>query len=305
LFKFDIIHCRSYWPTISIEKFHESIVFDLRSLWVSENLSSGDLIENSLAHKYWNQIEIKCLQNSKISTCVSSGMVEYCKMLVPNINVELIPISVNPLYFSFDLSSRSRIREFLNWNSNTIFVYSGSFGQSGINIEALKQTFNFILSIDKSYRLLILTNDKSSFLNEILASLPLFKNCVKVFHPKFDDISSWLSASDIGLHALPFQQDSFSRLGTKVVEYWMNGLPVVINSNIGEAVKYVENLGYGLVLDDKKMKLETSLIKSNMVSLLKIKRKSISSFALDNFSVDIIANKYLKTYKEIYFKNKK
>ena len=117
----------------------------------------------------------------------------------------------------------------------------------------------------------------------------------KIIHPKLNEISSWLDCADIGLHALPKQLDSATRLGTKVVEYWFNGLPVIINKNVGAAVEYIENYRIGYVVEDD---LESHNLKEKINELLNYDRNYISNFAKEKFSSKHISFQYLQLYKD-------
>ena len=56
-----IIHCRSYWPTILATRvFKIPVLFDLRSLFPAENVAAGRLMLNSTVYNYWLQLESKC-----------------------------------------------------------------------------------------------------------------------------------------------------------------------------------------------------------------------------------------------------
>ena len=293
--QFDIIHARSYWPTISVLKHNIPIIFDLRSLWLLENLSTGDICLNSKSYYYWKQIEIDCLINSYASTCVSSAMIDYINNIVPNTKTELIPISVSEKHFTFNKFNRVKNRNFLNWNENVIFVYSGSFGQSGININAITNLFKIIINTNDNFRILIITSEKNEYINKIMYVQCVDSKKFTIIHPKLNNISSWLDCSDIGIHALPIQLDSSTRLGTKVVEYWVNGLPVIVNQNVGAAADYIKKYKIGYVYNDIS---DNNNLENIISELLTYDRMNISNFAKENFSAKIISLKYLKIYQD-------
>jgi glycosyltransferase involved in cell wall biosynthesis len=293
--QFDIIHARSYWPTISVLKHNIPIIFDLRSLWLLENLSTGDICLNSKSYYYWKQIEIDCLSNSYASTCVSSAMIDYINNIVPNTKTELIPISVSEKNFTFNKFNRVKNRNFLNWNENVIFVYSGSFGQSGININAITNLFKIIINTNDNFRILIITSEKNEYINKIMYDQCVDSKKFTIIHPKLNNISSWLDCSDIGIHALPIQLDFSTRLGTKVVEYWVNGLPVIVNQNVGAAADYIKKYKIGYVYNDIS---DNNNLENIISELLTYDRMNISNFAKENFSVKIISLKYLKIYQD-------
>jgi hypothetical protein len=291
---YQLIHTRSYWPTIAVLDFNRPLVFDLRSLWVLENISTGEIKLDSLSHYYWKNAEKECISRATVSTCVSKGMVEYVNDIYPYSNTELIPISVNQQNFCFNKLDREKNRQILNWESNLVFVYSGSLGQSGINISAIAMLFEKIIALDANYRLLIITSEPKERIERMMKTCNINEGSFRIIKPKINEIPSWLSSADIGLHALPRQLDSNSRLGTKVVEYWMNGLPIIINRNVGAAAQYIDYfkiLGY--VVEDNVFDMK---LRDTILDLIN-NRDAISDFAIDAFSSNNIALKYINTYK--------
>ncbi len=293
---YDILHCRSYWPTIAVSNKLMPIIFDLRSLWLLENVSTGEIQPNSNSYSYWKNVEISCIKKSMFSTCVSKGMVEYVKNISPFSKVELIPISVNEDQFGFDLKKRSHNRKKLQWQNNIVFIYSGSLGQSGVNINTIMELMRKIISINESHRILIVTSEKSTHFKSLMDSFSIDIHKYKIINPNLNEISGWLDAADIGIHALPRQLDSNTRLGTKVVEYWINGLPVIVNQNVGAAVEYIKTEKIGFVLEDN---VQDSNLNDTVKSLLSLKRNFIANFAKKEFSSKIISSYYLKLYREI------
>lgn len=295
--KYDILHCRSYWPTIAVLNRQIPIIFDMRSLWVLENISTGDIIMNSKSHFYWKNIEINCIKRSFVSTCVSQSMLEYVKNISNTSKSKLIPISVNANFFGHNLHNRSINRTKLEWDDNIVFVYSGSLGQSGINTNAIFSLINKILKLDVSFRVLIVTSEKFTHFKSIMDNYNINIDKYKIVNPNLNEISSWLDASDIGIHALPKQLDSSTRLGTKVVEYWINGLPVIVNQNVGAAVDYIKKNDVGYVVEDS---FKDEIILQNILQLLHLKREKISNFAKKEFSSKFISDKYISLYRQIF-----
>ena len=292
--EFDLIHARSYWTTFSVSNSKIPIIFDLRSLWLLENISTGEIKINSKSYNYWKQIEIDCLNKSAASTCVSNAMVDYVKNISAFAKVSLIPISVNEKYFNFNQNNRSQNRKILEWDENVIFIYSGSLGQSGINIKSITEVFKKIISLSDNYKILIITSEKSNYVNKIMSTIGTEILNYKIINPKLNEISSWLDCADIGLHALPIQLDSNTRLGTKVVEYWINGLPVIVNKNVGAAAEYIDKYKIGYVIEEDYKNIN---IKIN--ELLNYDRSYISNFAKNIFSAKHISFQYLQLYQDI------
>jgi glycosyltransferase involved in cell wall biosynthesis len=293
----NILHCRSYWPTMSCIGFKKiPIVFDMRSLWPLENISMDLLKANSMCSKYWFELERECLNNAKVSTCVSQGMVSYCANITIVDKLKLIPISVDVNKFKFSESFRRFMRDSLGLSDKLVFVYSGSFGQANINFPALRQLITFLLSSSEQAFILFLTMEKKEKIDDLLKYIPNFEYKYHLVNPSFDSMGNWLSLGDIGIHALPKQLDYQTRLGTKVVEYWANGLPVIVNEFVGAAADYIQNNQLGLVLSDEVL---TNNRISEFIKNLDLKERSHQfCFAEKNFSTDTISQLYIESYIE-------
>jgi glycosyltransferase involved in cell wall biosynthesis len=133
--------------------------------------------------------------------------------------------------------------------------------------------------------------------NQLMSGVLNSLDRYKVIHPAFHEMSGWLSVADIGVHALPLQLDSATRLGTKVVEYWANGLPVIVNENVGAAADFINEFNVGLVLDSTKDVDEGGGLTQQIISLTQVDRQYQTDFATKHFSSVTIAKKYLNAYR--------
>ena len=152
----------------------------------------------------------------------------------------------------FSNKERIKLRDKWNWSKNNVYVYSGSFGLYGLNKEFLFKLISLIINLDNNAKFLfLLSNDENEF-NSFIQKFNISNNSFKYYSVTSDELYKFLSASDIGIHALPSQLDSFTRLSTKVVEYWCAGLPTLINNNVGEAadISIKNDLGIVINLND-------------------------------------------------------
>ena len=246
--KTDLLHCRSYLATYCASQVVDKpVIFDMRSLWVLENISANNLVLESPVTQYWKFIEEQCLKRSYCATAVSKWMVEYSISIVENANVKLVPIGVDASKFFFDEDARDKLRKRLNIENRLVVVYSGSLGISGINKHALIDLVNALVLSNVDFTLLIISGESKNEIDQVISSTNLVLDRVVTVSPEHHEINNWLSVADIGIHALPKQLDTPSRLGTKVIEYWSNGMPTIVCENIGEAVRYINCYGNGYV----------------------------------------------------------
>jgi glycosyltransferase involved in cell wall biosynthesis len=301
--KGDIIHCRSYWPTIIASKvYNVPILFDLRSIYPAENVAAGNLKFNSRQYKFWGKLEANCIKAASVNSAVSEAMVSYINTINPKSETHLNPIIVNTDEIYFDENERINIRTNLGWQENIILVYSGSLGVSGLNRESLSKILVLFSNLSDNFRFLFLSSDSKHSIEELLINVNIPQDHFYITESNPKELYKWLSASDIGFHALPLQIDSDTRLGTKVVEYWVSGLPVIINKNVGAAVEIVSKNGIGLVVDDICNSYEGLFDEIKL--LLTKNRKEISDIGKSMFDSKIIAKKYLNSYRKCLINNK-
>ena len=292
----DVLHSRSYWPAMALHGLGlRNVVFDPRSLWVSENISTGDLAAYSPAHHYWVRAERECVEQAAATTVVSAAMGDYYRDACGVGNARVVPISFAPETFRFLPEARARRRAELGWSDARVFVYSGSLGMSGVNISALQSLFAATLA-DPAARLLFLTTEPQSTIEESLATADNVRDCIRVVHPKASEMGQWLSASDIGVHALPKQLDWATRLGTKVVEYWACGLPVIVNEHVGAAAAYIRAEDVGRVVAQGS---DATRFRAAADEAAALDRGRIADFALRTFATDVIADRYLEVYRAV------
>lgn len=291
----DAFHSRSYWPAMALHQLgHRNVIFDPRSLWVSENLSTGDLAPDSVSHRYWLRAEASCVRNAAVTTVVSAGMGDYYREQYGVSNVRLVPISFAPKVFRFSAQGRARNRSALGWANDTVYVYSGSLGQSGVNMAALQRLFAQAMAVPNT-KLLFLTSEPESSIHNAMGD-GADASRFRVVRPRQDEMGDWLSAADLGLHALSRQHDWRTRLGTKVVEYWACGLPTIVNENVGAAADYIRSHDVGRVVTDATTAPEFARLVDES---LRLDKAQVAAFAARTFSADVVAGLYRDAYAHV------
>ena len=293
--KYNIIHCRNYLPSLVIRNSgRNNFLFDVRSLHAYEYVQAKKIKEGSSNFKYWLQNEKTLLQEAGAVTAVSNSMIGYFKGIVDR-PFNYCPIVSNYELIYFSKKAREYVRNDLKWKSNNIYVYSGSFGLYGINKHYLARLVKWIRTHDRKARFMFLISNPLAELISFLKENEIPPNLVFSKSVKLSELKNYLSAADIGIHALPPQLDSFTRLGTKVVEYWSAGLPVIINEYVGEAAiicnKY--NLGKVISLDENTPKKQEEFY---LDMVYKTDRERIRNVTKKIFSSTVVAKEYANIY---------
>lgn len=176
--------------------------------------------------------------------------------------------------FIYDEKVKSKIRKELKVSDDDIlFVFSSGGTAEWQNIESIK------LLAEKGYKVLNLS--KTSIYH---------KNIINKF-VDYNMMPAYLSAADIGIIWRNKSIVNEVSSPVKFSEYLCCGLPVVSNSSVKVIEEFVDNYKIGIILES------LDLVNNSVIKYLKqIDRNYISKIGCDNFSVNVIVNKYLNLY---------
>ena len=220
----------------------------MRSAWVDENIAAGGLACGGELHKRWLELEKYCLEQSYVVLGVSDSMIELAARGSAKQKYHTIPIAADGTALQFRGNSREALRAEWGWQHSLVSVYSGSLGLGRVGAGALTNLLRLLAKSQPELKFLILTNEKPGIVYSLLAHAGIDSRRARVVSVIPEILGDYLSAADFGIHALPSQPDSDTRLGTKVVEYWVNGMPAVVTSTVGAAAKIIAEYGVGYVV---------------------------------------------------------
>jgi glycosyltransferase involved in cell wall biosynthesis len=299
LSRFDIVHSRSYFPSLivaSLKKYYDykyKCIFDMRSLFPEEYITVGKWNINSPIYGLWKGYERFTVSNSDEFIAVSAAMKTEADKIISGRESRLITLAVDTIKLSFDQVARSRIRQQMGWDQKFVVAYQGSLGFDSLwnNINNYMEYFSRMLGVRDGLHMLLVTPVVSPMFWEAVDKYGIDRNKI-TFVDGPENLSEWLSASDAGIHVMSPGPDGHTRLGVKVVEYLSCGLPVITNSNVGAAADFVESHDVGIRLDlgdDFGMQLSKFLDAS-------YSRGRLSDIARENFSIGRIAGSYANLY---------
>lgn len=294
-----VAHCRGYFAAFMGIKSRSDckVVFDTRSSWVDENVAAGRLTPESNLHVNWLKLERFCFRSAAYTLGVSDAMALVARR-GPSQVYETIPIVANASLVGFSESFRNRMRKQLGWEHCQVAVYSGSFGLNRINLNVLTRLLGLLGGAEDDLRFLFLTPEDPDLIGEVLRLSGIDEDAGQCFSVSAEMLGNYLSIADFGIHALPTQPDSATRLGTKVVEYWVNGLPTLVTSSVGAAARIINEFGVGQVLPIDALERSSQ---RNRVDISGLNRNNFTrSFkALDTkqFDVQSVAAKYIRVYE--------
>ena len=293
-----LYHCRSYPITLSaiaVKKLIKTrVIFDPRSDFPEENITTGRWTESSLSYKIWKYLEKKYLIKSDITIAIANTYVDHFKKISLNSRFAIIPNNVNVKKYKFDNKFRQKFRtENGIKNDEIIFCYCGSMGNHWHKPEIYAKFIIKLREFDIVHRFLFITTNVDS-LKKTFNQFNIRRGEYFAVDSKFCDVPKYLSITDFGLI---FMNRYKIAMAIKTAEYLTMGLPIITNPEVMGAKEIVDRYGVGIVIEDFEnidFKVIENLVKRKDKISLKCRK-----IACENFSNEKIAKQYIQIYKKL------
>ena len=254
------------------------------------------LSAHSRLFDYWLELEHFAIRRSDAIVGVSKPMGSHVSRLGGCKKYWTVPISVDLAAFEFCKDDRVRLRSQYGWGQeDLVAVYSGSLGLGGLNKKPLTKLLAMLKRSERNLKIMILSNESELSVKKLCRDAGIDSNLVTIVSLSPNELGPYLSAADFGFHALPKQPDSSSRLGTKTIEYWANGLPVVLSSTVGAAANICTTHDLGIVVD-----LEANTqTKITFLPSRQGREHTFKAFDIEQFGLQRISDLYVGIYQSI------
>ena len=229
------------------------MIFDVRGLMAEEYIDADHWKPNGLPARVTKAMEARALRAAEGIVTLTDALWETMKSW-PAINSEMlahetIPCCVDLDKFRFDQQQREARRDELGAGDRFVLVYSGSVGGWYMTDE-MAHFFRVLKQKIPQAFFLWLTHGPRQIVAGAMQrqEIALTDYAVKKVEPA--QIADYLSAADVGI---AFYRPGISRLGTspvKVSEYLACGLPVIINSGIGDCDRLFAQSRAGAVVSN-------------------------------------------------------
>jgi len=253
----EMVHARSHIPaTIALglkKRFGLKMIFDVRGLLADEYVDAGHWRKGSIPYRLTKRIERQALANA-------DGVVTLTERIWPIVKTweglrgrdpfhEIIPCCADLALFKFDSDKRARRRRQLGLRDQSVIVYSGSIDGWYLT-EQMADFFAARLKRDPNAYFLWLIPGNHDRIRELMKQRQIMPQSYSVIAVAPEEVPSYLSAGDVGL---AFIKPCFSKLAsspTKYAEYLACGLPLIINSGIGDSDALIIREGAGVMVSD-------------------------------------------------------
>lgn len=255
--KIRMVHARSHIPAtiaLALKKwFGVKMIFDLRGLMADEYVDADHWRPDSVPYRLTKRVEHRAF-------VAADGIVTLTNNIWPIIKSwnglrgrevihEVVPCCADLERFRFSQEDRSRRREELGLQDRFVVVYSGSIGGWYL-MEKMAEFFAAFRKRRKDSHFLWLTLGSAEEIDELMRTHGIAGSNYTVRAVTPADVASYLSAADAGI---AFYKPGMSRLATspvKVAEYLACGLPLVINTGIGDSDALITREKVGALVTD-------------------------------------------------------
>jgi glycosyltransferase involved in cell wall biosynthesis len=249
--KIDIIHARATHGAVigipATKTLRKKFIFDTRGL-DSEEYADGKLVvKNSLLHKFLFRLEKYLLSESDSVILLSHGAKTLFrekgldKYLDKKIT-DVIPCATNLNLFH---CAEGRIPKAKNAAK---FIYTGSVGTWYM----LDEMLNFFMAARRrliNARFSVFTQSDVNAVNRSVRNAKL-EPFVEIKTIEYESVPRHILASDIGMCFIKPVSSKRASSPTKIGEYLACGVPVVINSGIGDTEDIIRRNAAGVVIGD-------------------------------------------------------
>ncbi len=255
--RIEMVHARGYIPAaiaLALKRFFGvKMIFDIRGLMGEEYVDAAHWTRGSLRYRLTKIMERRAL-------ATTDGIVTLTKKLWPvitewdglrgrRVHHQVIPCCTDLQRFVFREEDRQRRRAELGWGNRFVVVYSGSIGGWYLG-DKMADFFLRLLDRHNDAHFLWLTQGEPRLIQSLMRARAISESQYTVRSAQPIEVGSYLSASDVGI---AFFQPGISKLATsptKVAEYLACGLPVIMNTGIGDSDQLITEEKVGALIKD-------------------------------------------------------
>lgn len=254
----ELVHARSHIPaTMALalkRSFGIKMIFDVRGLLADEYVDAGHWREGSIPYRLTKAAERRAF-------AAADGVVTLTKIVWPiieqweglrgraNVIHEVVPCCADLELFKFNAGDRERRRRELGISDRFVIVYSGSIDGWYLT-ESMADFFAAVSKRRPDAYFLWLTPAKHERVRALMEERGISNSDYAVISVGSAEVPSYLSASDAGVAFIRACLSKLASSPTKYAEYLACGLPLIMNSGIGDSNALVREEGVGVLLTD-------------------------------------------------------
>jgi len=310
--KVDIIHSRATVPAligyVIARSAGRKLIFDERGLMAEEYADGGMWKRNGLLYRLTRHIEKLLLMRADKVVVLTENIKEFLLKTdylprgknTDRPDITVIPSCVDTALFNSPVPTNEGSGERRGLSGKFVFLYTGSLGTWYL-LDEMIDFFIAAKSLVKNAHFMILTHTGTDIAKEAWGKRGLSFSDVTIKEAEFERMPYYIRQADCGIFFIKPVLSKRSSCPIKFAEYLACGVPVVINSNVGDTDRIVERYRVGSVVS----RFSKEEYSGAVNHLLELKRegKALSDrcrgVAEELFSLDAGVSRYLNIYMEI------
>jgi len=303
--KIDLIHCRSYIPSIiglwAKNKYSIPFVFDMRGFWADERIDGGIWTKSNLLHKniyaFFKKKEIQFLEKSSytISLTYSAKKEIQSWNLKKAPQIQVIPCCTDEVLFNENTSCYPKSKLNILQN-NFVLSYIGSTG-TWYMLDEMLDFFKELLNFKPESRFLFITRDEPNFIVEKAILKGIKKEQIIIQSSNRSEVPSLIKVSDLSIFFIKPLYSKKASSPTKMGEIMNLGIPIICNSGVGDVDLLMDKVMPNLLIHNFKPKDYKRAI--NHIIDCEFDKEKIKNEGRSYFSLKKGINDYLYVYKSV------
>ncbi len=225
-----------------------SMCFEPHSQYMVE---FGEWSRSSLKYKLVNYFEKKVAVNSNVVAAPTTHMIDLLKSWNSKAKIYYLPIAIDTNEFRFNENKRNEIRKKHNIENRIVVQYLGKFNGIYYSPKEVAEFCKKLLTYNSDFFFYIITPDNVEMVKKEFESVNLGENNYYIREKiSYPEVEGFLSASDIGLLAIPPHPTQKFRTPVKTANYLSCGLPYIVNRGISNDDKMAEDENVGVVFEN-------------------------------------------------------
>ncbi len=249
-----ILHARSYVSAmiayILSRVFSVRFIFDMRGLWADERVDYRVWPEKGGLYRISKRLENAFLRAADHVVVLTDRMRTYLLSKEDlggrKMKIDVIPTCVDTAMFGnggFSDVSLNPLRD------RFVFVYTGSLGEWFL-LNPMLDFFMCARDAIPGAHFLILTHGEHRAVRSLMEHRGILSEEVTIHRADFGDMPGYLELADAALFFLKRAYCSIGTCPTKFAEFLAAGIPVIVNSGIGDMEEIIRSEKVGLLVDD-------------------------------------------------------
>lgn len=257
--RLDATHARGYVPgvvSLTLKRiFGIPFIFDMRGLMADEYVDAGNWRAGGLNYRLAKRAEQALLRSADEVIVLTERIRDHLLAVSPfrefglERRITVIPCCVDIDRAADGASYRMATRSALQLEDRFVVVYSGSVGTWYLLSEMLAFYARLRRAVAHAH-LLVLNRAEHAMIRASAEASGVSPEALTVLALAPADVPRYLGAADVGLF---FIKPSFAKSAsspTKLGEYLAAGLPVIVNSGVGDVDALVRAARLGVVVED-------------------------------------------------------